>query len=323
MADTAAFFANKKKKSKKGFKSFNANKIDVSSVIPTTHVDAPEVSSDYQLSSNTIDAKTAVDDGWSDAVTAWGGNTTNTAAVNNGVEKVAELLDMQSIKDVDVAEKLRIEETKAQLARAKEGMAKEAERLEREKKEKEEKKTSALQANAAAADSGGKWIPSHLRGSSIRGPAVMGSGITNKPNVSDSELFPDLADAENILKEKEAKEKAEKNKSTGGIRAPSGWGTRQPLNLASRGEVAAPVAVERKPLNLAPPSKKKEEEAVVEKTVEKEEEEKEVDAAPSPAAVAATEESTSAAAVVVEEPKKDVKLKKKKKKDLSSFKPSG
>lgn len=127
-ADTAAFFAKKKKSQfKKGFKSFNANKIDVSSVIPTTHVDAPEISFDQGLPSNNVDLKAAVDDGWSDAVTAWGGNTT---AVNNNVENVAELLDMQSMKDVDVAEKLRIEETKAQLVGAKKGMANEAEQME-------------------------------------------------------------------------------------------------------------------------------------------------------------------------------------------------
>jgi hypothetical protein len=335
MADTAAFFA-KKKKGKKGFKSFNANKIDVASVIPTTHVDAPEVS-EVGLSSKGGESK--ADDGWADGA-AWRANTTTTNINSSGGDnKVAELLDMQSLKqDVDVAEKLRIEETKAQLARAKEGMAKEAERVEREKKEKLEK-DAAKSAAVESSGAGGKWIPSHLRGSSVRGPAIMGgSGLTSKPNVSDEELFPDLADADKILKEKEAKEKADAKKLAsgggGGVRAPSGWGNRsaasataagavrQPLNLAPREEMV------RKPLNLAPPSTKKEDDAVVseveEKKVEegkegetpKEEEEEETPAAP------AVEEKTESVAVA-EEPKKDIKLKKKKKKDLSSFKPSG
>ena len=37
MTDTAAFFANKKKKTKKAFK-FNANKIDAAAVSSTVHV---------------------------------------------------------------------------------------------------------------------------------------------------------------------------------------------------------------------------------------------------------------------------------------------
>jgi hypothetical protein len=37
MSDTAAFFANKKKK-KKAFKGFNANLVDVASVTQTVHV---------------------------------------------------------------------------------------------------------------------------------------------------------------------------------------------------------------------------------------------------------------------------------------------
>ena len=37
LSDTAAFFANKKKK-KKAFKGFNANLVDVASVTHTVHV---------------------------------------------------------------------------------------------------------------------------------------------------------------------------------------------------------------------------------------------------------------------------------------------
>lgn len=319
MADTAAFFA-KKKKGKKGFKSFNANKIDVSSVIPTTHVDAPEVERGV--------AEMKVDDGWADSHTSSNGNGAGTTGVWGaaaGGEKVAELLDMQTLKnqDMDVAERLRIEETKAQLARAKEGMAKEAERIEKEKKEKEEKAAArqmGVVSEGGAGGGSGKWVPSHLRGggSSIRGPAVMGG--VKQPNVADEELFPDLAAADKILAEKKEKQEKIAVGGGGGIRAPSGWGnrgpgggaaasSRQPLNLAPRTE-------ERKPLNLAPPTNKKEEEAVVAAAPEKEEKKEEADvAAPAPDAVVPEEKTEEA-------PKKDIKLKKKKKKDLSSFKPS-
>ena len=335
MADTAAFFA-KKKKGKKGFKSFNANKIDVSSVVPTTHVDAPEVSETKTL------GELKIDDGWAENTTnnSWG----NAAAAGGGAgadNKVAELLDMQTLKgEVDVAERLRIEETKAQLARAKEGMAKEAERLEREKKEKEEKASARKMGIAAAVEGGGgKWVPSHMRGggSSIRGPAVMGG--VKQPNMADEELFPDLAAADKILAEKEKQEKAEQERlaksaaAGGAVRAPSGWGNRtggasaaptqrQPLNLAPRSAEEAP---QRKPLNLAPPSKKSEETPspdtgkVEEKKVEETEEAK-TEATP---ATAAEEPKTEAATTpATEAPKKEIKLKKKKKKDLSSFKPS-
>jgi hypothetical protein len=329
MSDTAAFFA-KKKKGKK-FKSFNANKIDVSTVTPTTHVDAPEVS-EKALGDLKIG-----DDQWADNTSSWG------AANNNGGvgadSKVAELLDMQTLmkSEDDVAERLRIEETKAQLARAKEGMAKEAERLEREKKEKEEKAANRKMGLAASMGegTGGKWVPSHLRGggTAIRGPATM-DGV-KQPNVTDDELFPDLASADKILAEKEKQEKAEQEKlakQSQGIRAPTGWGARmgsssagtgqrQPLNLAARtGEEPA----QRKPLNLAPPSKKEEEaESAAPVPVAEEKSKEEVKTEETAAPVAAeVEPETAAPAAATAAPKKEIVLKKKKKKDLSSFKAS-
>jgi hypothetical protein len=348
MADTAAFFA-KKKKGKK-FKAFNANKIDVASVIPTTHVDAPEVT-ETALGDLKIG-----DDQWADSSTSWGGANAHTSTTGAG-SKVAELLDMQALKsEEDVAERLRIEETKAQLARAKQGMAKEAERLEREKREKEEKAATRKMGLGVSMGEGvgGKWVPSHLRagGSSIRGPASMDG--SKQPNVTDEELFPDLAAADKILAEKERQEKLEQERmlkgqssTQGGIRAPSGWGSRvgslsagvgvasgqrQPLNLAPKSTAGTEEAVpQRKPLNLAPPSKKSEEVSTAEdaaskpvpaespetKTEEKVKEETDVktEAVVPPAAV--EEAKTEASA-----PKKDIATKKKKKKDVSSFKSS-
>ncbi len=196
-ADAAAFFAKKKTKKKK-YKSFNANKIDASTVAASTHVDAPEISAETDGMAASLGGLTGLglgggggivasgggggagsggadgsllgggDDQWADAAQTvggggWGSNnrrkdaagssSSTTAAASSGADsKVAELLDMQALNarrntQDDVAERLRIEETKAKLARAKEGMAKEAERLVAEKAERE--------AKAAARSSGG------------------------------------------------------------------------------------------------------------------------------------------------------------------------
>lgn len=312
-------------------------------------MDAPELS-DKAVASNTTDLK--VDDGWANNTITATSNTWNSVA-NNGESKVAELLDMQKVMNAedDVAERLRIEETKAQLARAKEGMAKEAERLEREKKEKEDKAAfrkvgASATSTATEGGGGGKWVPSHLRGgggSSIRGPSVMGGGgigMNKQPNMADEELFPDLADADKILAEKEKMEKLEQErlaKTAGGvIRAPTGWGSkntasgigannpppssRQPLNLAPRSEEAV-----RKPLNLAPPTKKEEIVDDVKVEEKKIEEEVKTEVTPTPTTaeeVEAPKEEIKAEITSGDAPKKDIKLKKKKKKDLSSFKPS-
>lgn len=319
MADTAAFFASKKKKgTKKKFKAFNANKIDANSVLTSTHVDAPEMSegvSGLSLGGG----KEGNNDDWDDSQgVAWGSNAT---AANSGADsKVSELLDMQALEvkrneEDDVAERLRVEETKAQLARAKEGMAKEAERLAAEKAEKEAK---AAERAAAPPAAGGRWVPSHMR--NVGGGAPVGGGGLSSTN---EELFPDLAAADKILAEKERQEEEERKRiaSSQPIRAPSGWGARmggggsaapaqrKPLNLA-------PAPAERKPLNLAPVSDKKEVEETKEEVVEKKEEEP---ATETPAPVAAAKPAPAAAATPTPAPEKKV-LKKKKKKDLSTFK---
>lgn len=141
MSDTAAFFAKKKTKKKK-FKAFNANKIDAATVTSAAHVDAPEISASAEGVTNSLGGLElgGGDDQWADSQVAWGSNNKAPAA-SGGDSKVAELLDMQSLQERrnaedNVAERLRIEETKAQLAKAKEGMAKEAERLAAEKEAK-------------------------------------------------------------------------------------------------------------------------------------------------------------------------------------------
>ncbi len=329
MADTAAFFASKKKKgSKKKFKSFNANKIDASSVLTSTHVDAPEMSEG--VSGLSLGGTKAGDnDDWDESqAAAWGSN----AATNNSGSdsKVSELLDMQALQvkrneEDDVAERLRVEETKAQLARAKEGMAKEAERLAAEKAEKEAK---AAQRKAAASEAtGGRWVPAHMRNSG--GAVSVGGGGLSSTN---EELFPDLAAADKILADKEKQEEEERKRIANSqpIRAPSGWGSRlgggsaaaaapaqrKPLNLAS-------ASAERKPLNLAPPpaaaAAEKSEVVDTKEPVAEKTEDKPATETPAPAPAAA-KPAPAATATPTPAPEKKKVLKKKKKKDLSSFK---
>ncbi|EJK72453.1 hypothetical protein THAOC_06018, partial [Thalassiosira oceanica] len=265
-------------------------------------------------------------------------------------------LSQQRKGEDDVAERLRIEETKAQLARAKEGMAKEAERVAAEKEAKEAKKQGgggpvAPSGGLGGGGAGGKWVPSHMRGagggSSIRGPASMpsvrgpasmdGSGFQRPVDTACEELFPDLADADKIMKEKEEREAKEVAANTVSssqpLRAPAGWGSRMGQPGSSGGSSAPaqrrPLSLtkpaERKPLNLSAPTKEDPVAAKVEspppsaadekpKKVESEPEagpEKSPEpAAPKPAATAAAPAA----------PKVEKKLKKKKKKDLSTFK---
>lgn len=134
-----------------------------------------------------------------------------------------ELLDMKSLdtKRSDqgsIAEKLRVEETKAQLAAAKAGMEREAEKLKEAREKKDEKKVAArpttggsrfgaAAASMSAGGTGGKWLPPHLRGGaggSIRSRMSGGGSGFQKVDTQNEQLFPDLAAADKILeKEKQ------------------------------------------------------------------------------------------------------------------------
>eukprot|EP00571_Detonula_confervacea_P014097 CAMPEP_0172309726 /NCGR_PEP_ID=MMETSP1058-20130122/10514_1 /TAXON_ID=83371 /ORGANISM="Detonula confervacea, Strain CCMP 353" /LENGTH=365 /DNA_ID=CAMNT_0013022401 /DNA_START=50 /DNA_END=1147 /DNA_ORIENTATION=+ len=363
MSDTAAFFAKKKTKKKK-FKSFNANKIDASTVSASTHVDAPEISAEnvttslggLGLAGTSAGAETNGDDQWADSQAGWGSNNNTTATPSSGADsKVAELLDMRALnakrnEQDDVAERFRIEETKAKLARAKEGMAKEAERLAAEKEFKAVGRggnTSAGRTGGSSAlggGTGGKWVPAHMRstgaggasggsrfGMAARGPASMdGSGFQKPVDMANEELFPDLAAADKILADKEEHEKEARDRmATGKSKAPAGWGSRLGSGSSAAPAAAAPAQrkplnlvkppAERKPLNLASSNKNEEEsEAKKEETTEETKPAAAAEAttaeAPAPVAAAATPATATPA------PAKKV-LKKKKKKDLSTFKP--
>ena len=287
------------------------------------------------------------DDQWADTSGGgWGSSTNKTTTSSSSGPKVAELLDMQALNSMrsaqdDVAERLRIEETKAALARAKEGMEKEAERLVAEKEAKEAKKAARASgmgggSSMASGASGGKWVPAHMRnagggsrfGSATRGPASMdgAGGFQKSVDVASEELFPDLADADKIVADKEAELKKEQDRmaaaSSGGgpTMAPAGWGSR----MGPGGASSAPA--QRKPLNLAPSAErkplkltsKKTEEVSTTEEVKKEEKKEEATPAAEETKTETPAPAPVAAAPVEDKPKKV--LKKKKKKDLSTFK---
>jgi hypothetical protein len=119
----------------------------------------------------------------------------NTMLVSNTTAATAGVLDMKSFDpkrtDPDnIAEKLRLEETKAQLASAREGMEREAAKLKQQRDQKQQtEKTSSI------------WIAPSLRASAIS-RTRMGT-TSQKLDVQDEQLFPDLAAADKILEKKE------------------------------------------------------------------------------------------------------------------------
>mmetsp|Transcript_36085 Transcript_36085/g.52903 ORF Transcript_36085/g.52903 Transcript_36085/m.52903 type:complete len:337 (+) Transcript_36085:34-1044(+) len=328
-ASAASFFA-KKKKGKKSFKSFNANKIDASAVDTSVHVDAPiiqqqgnatvaesKVGSTGPPTTNTTENST---DEWDDGIPG----TKNPAVITSNTGAAAsELLDMKALEEKrreqdDVAERMRIEENKSKLQAAKDGMERQAKQMEAEKIAKQEKQQFSQQTSAKPSD-GGKWIPSYKRSGPTGGLAArmsamgmtsssVGSGaIPRKVDTQDNSAFPDLASAAEISKEKEAFKPAyvlPKKKKPTGVPA---WGAsktggkpvkaKQTQKSVEKKETApapsAPVEVEKAPATSAP----------VTTTV----------STPAPKA-----DSTSTAAPTPA----PVVRKKKKKKDLSTFKSS-
>jgi len=248
MADAAAFFAKKKKK--KAFK-FNANKIDASQVISTVHVDAPAVSSAVDNSVSTLSSTTIKNDkvqrddkateggDWDDVALAAKFQKSVSTVTTTSSGGAAELLDMKALEKKrneqdDIAERLRVEDTKAALAAAREGMEKEGQRLKEEKEAKLQTRPDgtasrfgAASANilgSSAGGSGGKWVPPHLRGVQ-RKSVTPSSGYQRKVDTQDENLFPDLATADKII----AKEEEQRQQANRKTRVPApGWGMKKP-----------------------------------------------------------------------------------------------
>jgi len=327
MSDAAAFFAKKKKK--KAFK-FNANKLDIKKVAASIQVevsDTVEIPSINSLSINNATQEPSTGGDWDDA----NANANNTINVTAPGAEAAELMDMNALKlkrneQDDIAERLRVEETKAKLAAARDGMEKEAQRLKDEKEAKElkkkeqENKASGGRFGAAAVGvsagiggggGGGKWVPVHMRnsmgsgasrpslgvaggGSSRFGAAAANTGFQRKVDTGNEELFPDLATAGKLMQQEEDEKAA---------------------------IAAAKQAAFAKKARAEANARRKAEKLLEEEELRKQEEAEAAALAAEEEAKAEAASATATATAAAPAPAKKVK-KKKKKKDLSSFKPS-
>lgn len=224
--------------------------------------------------------------------------TTRKTAVANASS--TELLDMKALDlkgndQDDIAEKLRIEETKAKLAAAKEGMEREAQKLKEEQEKKEQgASTVAPRFGAAAAGlaaNGGKWVPPHLRGAGGAAPRGLGMGPqSQKLDTQNEELFPDLAAAEEMLQQKKEKPAYSVPKKTP-VGGGATWGSK-----SKKAEEPKPEPAQEEPAMEEPPKEE-------------------------PTTEEAKPESAPAATASAAETKAPIKpIKKKKKKDISTFK---
>jgi len=341
MSDAAAFFAKKKKGGKKkSFKAFNANKIDVTAVASTVHVDAPAIS-DSAFSANlsssgptTSDAPKLVDEDW--ATPEQKAPTTNKLHPKRGA--VTELLDMNALEarrreEDDVVERLRVEQTKAALNSARVGMEKEALRLKEEEEAKKFKTVTKAPTRSNIGGGGTKWLPPHLRG----GPsAALGNSrsMFSKArgdvsiNTKDDNDFPDLASANAAIEEQKRleKEQADKERARIASRKANGtpWGAGKPKSTI--GSNSGSNSGLRQRLKIAP---KKGTEVTQSEGAKVEEASTVVKPSPLPdtpkiSAITSTPapEASAAPVPVIPVEKTIVKKKKKKKKDLSTFQTS-
>lgn len=154
--------------------------------------------------------------------------------------------------ELDIAERLRLEETRAQLAAAREGMEREAQRMKEEKEKKELAASTRMGASAtggSGGDTGGKWVPSRLRagGSSLTtgerfGMAGLSSSTSQRVNTEDENLFPDLAAAEAIIEKQKQEQPAFMASKKTPVGGGATWGSRPKLNLKPK--TATPSAEE-------------------------------------------------------------------------------
>jgi len=155
----------------------------------------------------------------------------------------------------DIAERLRVEETKAKLAAARDGMEKEGQRLKEAKEAKTQPKSTGTSVGASAGGGGsrfgkasanmfgggggvasgvasesakGKWVPPHLRGGGGMAPRTINpspSGFQRKVDTQDENLFPDLATADKII----AQEEEQRQHANRKAKAPTAaWGMKRP-----------------------------------------------------------------------------------------------
>ena len=250
-------------------------------------------------------------------------NNNNNNTSNN--THTVELLDMNSLqlkRNDDIAERLRVEETKAQLAAAKAGMEREAARL-----------NAPPSANVAATPTAmntTSWVAPHRRGGTGAGMSLSSSSSLRSShgmlNTTSEELFPDLRTADAIL-EKQQQQQQQQNQmkpmkvtsSIEGVGGGATWGgkptnttTRTPLNL-KKATPKAPIATTQD--NPIQSHVEKDMNPVMDEILPIAKEEIILEATSLSVPAATTPPAT------VPVPKKKPLLKKKKK-DLSTFKPS-
>lgn len=342
MADnaTAAFFA-KKKKSKKKFKSFNANKIDATNVTSATHVDAPEISKPTSISVTAL-PRDSISNVEGNSKEEWADksfSSKSTVAPVKSKGAVSELLDMAALEERhrqedDIVERMQVEQTRAALKRAKDGMEAEARRLKEEQEGKANQKQEAVPQKKPSI--GDKWIPLHMRN-----PRSTANGLSSRfnsvkigskaVNVKDEDAFPDLSAANDLL-EKQKQEQEDFKK--GALRKKESFPTRS-------SQIGISMGLSQRPkLNLVRrKNEDKVEKSPKEEPIKKENLSKAVDVeglevsgptpstsaieAPSPLEKPSSPVSTNAPVVTNPPPeivKPVVTKKKKKKKDVSSFK---
>jgi hypothetical protein len=126
----------------------------------------------------------------------------STTTGGGGVSNIG-TLSTNDYDDTTIAEKLRVEETRTQLANARIGMERQAAAVIAAAAEKEEKKA------VTTPSTGGRWVPAHLRNqTAAAGRGRFGnSNAAAKLDVASNELFPDLQSAvDHIETEKQTKQ---------------------------------------------------------------------------------------------------------------------
>jgi hypothetical protein len=244
------------------------------------------------------------DEEWDEAALA--AKVTRVSVRDTSGKGASELLDMKALEqkryeDDDIVERMRIEETRAKLAAAREGMEKEAERIKAEKEFTQVGSAAPKPRFGAAAGAvggggaGTKYVPAHMRSQAPTGMGLGdrmrmggGSGVQRKVDTADENMFPDLAAADTIISQQQQQQKAVIYKLP--KKSTKSWG------MADKKQAPAPPPpVEEKKVDPVP---------------EKEEAPKVV---PTPVPTVASVKPDIGAGL---------KKKKKKKKDLSTFKAS-
>ena len=224
--------------------------------------------------------------------------------------------DTSGNEQQNIAEKLRLEETKAKLAAARKGMEQEAQRIKEAKEKKEEVVTSSR--FGAAAGGGGKWV-SRSRATGAVGMASMGWGSKmssqKKVDTEDENLFPDLAAANVIIEKQKAEQPAYKAPTKTPVGGGATWGAPAAAAPKTRTRLALKKKTQTEEETAATEEASKTEETPVQAKAEEKSEAVSPEAAteePAPEAVAPVADAAPAPAPI--KPKK-----KKKKKDLSTF----